>query len=844
MQQYHITGMSCDACRAHVEKAVSAVPGVESCSVNLLTNSMGVEGSASPDIIIAAVEKAGYGASPKNDTGKPDYSGELRDTETPVLKRRFIFSLCFLALLMYISMGHMAGLPMPAFIGDNPLCAGIIQMILSGIILIINRRFFVNGAKGIRNLSPNMDTLVSLGSGVSFAWSLYIIILMIKAHLAGNADALTGYLHGLYFESAAMILALITLGKLLEAKSKGKTTSALRGLMELSPDTARVIRDGEEIQIPVEELNAGEIFAVKAGDKIPVDGVVIEGNASVDESALTGESLPADKEEGSKVSAATVSKSGYILCRAEKVGADTALAHIIRLVSDATATKAPIAKIADRVSAVFVPTVIGIALVTFAVWLISGREVSYALQRAVSVLVISCPCSLGLATPVAIMAGSGAGAKNGILFKTAESLEETGRIQIIALDKTGTLTKGNPEITDIIPAPGFGKKELIDAAASLESKSEHPLANAIASYEGAGLYPVTGIKTFPGNGITGSAGTAELCAGNSRFIQSIVSIPPDYTDRAGALASQGKTPLFFSYAGRFAGIIALADGIKPESVQAVSELDNLGVKTVMLTGDNEKTAKAVAEKTGVSEYASSLLPQDKAGVLSLLRSKGKTAMVGDGINDAPALVSADTGIAIGAGTDVAIDAADVVLVKSRLTDVTAAIRLSRRVMTIIKQNLFWALFYNCLGIPAAAGVFIPSFGLELSPMFGAAAMSLSSIFVVTNALRLNLFDVTDSSKDKRIKNNISESVLPARTETELSNSKESYNMEKTIYVTGMMCPHCENAVRTALEALDGVISAEASHEKGTAAVTLGADVSDEALRNAVEEKGYTVTGIE
>ncbi|MBR0112208.1 MAG: heavy metal translocating P-type ATPase [Clostridia bacterium] len=843
MQHYSITGMSCDACRAHVEKAVKSVAGVEVCSVNLLTNSMGVEGTASPEEIIKAVQGAGYGASLKDENLRARYENEFKDTETPKIRKRFIVSLVILLALMYITMGHnMAGFPLPGFLAASPLLNGITQMILSGAILIINRRFFINGAKGFKNLAPNMDSLVSLGSGVSYVWSIYIIILMITEHSAGDMQALHAHLHGLYFESAAMILVLITLGKMLEAKSKGKTTSALRGLMELTPDTAVVIRDGKEEVIPAGDLVPGDIFAVKAGEKIPVDGVVIKGNAAVDESALTGESIPAEKEEGSAVNAATVSKSGYMLCRAEKVGEDTALSRIIRLVSDATATKAPIARIADRVSAVFVPVVTGIALITFIAWLLSGRDVAYALQRAVSVLVISCPCSLGLATPVAVMAGSGAGAKHGILFKTSASLEEAGKIEIIALDKTGTITSGNPEITDIIPAPGFDRSEFINCAASLESKSEHPLAKAVAAVEGAQISDVQNIETFTGSGITGSLGGVTLSAGNAKFMSAKAEIPTDYLEKADELASHGKTPLFFSRGSEFAGIIALADSIKPESVQGIKELKNLGVKTVMLTGDNEKTAKSVASLTGVDSAASALMPDGKAKAVAYLRSLGKTAMAGDGINDAPALVSADTGIAIGAGTDVAIDAADIVLMKSRLTDVSAAVRLSRKVLRIIKQNLFWALFYNCLGIPLAAGVFIPAFGLEINPMFGAAAMSLSSIFVVTNALRLNLFDPADTSHDRAINSGTGDLTVPP--EVYNTNDKETAEMKKTIYITGMMCPHCENAVKTALECLEGVESADVSHESGKAVVTLKADIEDSILKKAVEDKGYTVTVIE
>ncbi len=832
--------MSCAACQARVEKAVSAVEGVESCAVNLLTNSMGVSGTASPDDIIKAVTAAGYGASLK-ESGKARYGDELKDRETPLLIRRLAVSACFLIALMYISMGHMMwGFPLPRFLTENHLTHALVQMALSGIILIINRRFFISGAKGIKNLSPNMDTLISLGSGVSFVWSVYIVILMAKSQDAA------GLMDQLYFESAAMILTLITLGKMLEAKSKGKTTSALKALMNLSPETANLVKDGTETVIPAGELAIGDIFAVRAGERIPVDGVVISGSASVDESALTGESLPVDKEEGEKVSAATMSTSGYMLCRAERVGEDTTLSQIIRMVSEASATKAPIAKTADRVSAVFVPAVIGIALVTFICWLLAGKEAAYALERAVSVLVISCPCSLGLATPVAIMVGSGVGAKHGILFKTSASLEEAGKMQIIALDKTGTVTSGSPEVTDIIPAGGFTKESLINLAASLESKSEHPLAKAIAAYEGAEISDTTDIKTFTGSGITGILGGSELAAGNLGFITEKAAIDNAFKDKANALSEEGKTPLFFSEGGKFAGIIALADSIKDDSVQGVSELVNMGIKPVMLTGDNERTASTVAAKTGIEETAASLMPGDKESTVRQLSSLGKTAMVGDGINDAPALVSADIGIAIGAGTDVAADAADIVLVKSRLTDVSAAVRLSRRTLTIIRQNLFWALFYNCLGIPLAAGVFIPLLGWELNPMFGAAAMSLSSICVVTNALRLNLFDTGDSSKDRRLKNTLAgQKLLSEKAVQNAGNEiKETDKMTKTIHITGMMCPHCENAVKTALEGIEGVTSAAASHEKGTAVVTLGADVDNETLAKAVTGKGYEVTGIE
>lgn len=845
MEQYIVTGMSCAACSARVEKAVSKVPGVTSCSVSLLTNSMGVEGTASEQEIIKAVVDAGYGASKKKEGAVKTQSasasaGEdmLKDRETPVLKRRLIASVGFLIVLMYFSMGHMMwGWPVPGFMKDNHVMMGLLQMLLTIVVMVINQKFFISGFKGLIHRAPNMDTLVALGSGASFVYSTYALFAMTDAQMRGDMDAVMSYMHDFYFESAAMILALITVGKMLEARSKGKTTDALKGLMKLAPKTAVVIRDGKEVQVSIEQVQKGDCFIVKPGENIPVDGEVIEGNSAVNESALTGESIPVDKAVGDKVSAATVNQSGYLKCRATRVGEDTTLSQIIQMVSDAAATKAPIAKIADRVSGVFVPTVITIAVITMIVWLIAGQSIAFALSRGIAVLVISCPCALGLATPVAIMVGNGMGARNGIMFKTAVSLEETGKMQIVALDKTGTITSGEPKVTDIIPAVGVTEDTLLKCAYALENKSEHPLARAIlekAKEENAGIEEVTGFQALPGNGLTAILDGHTLYGGNHTFISSKVSVDGDIQKEAEQLAEAGKTPLFFGNEDRLLGVIAVADVIKEDSPQAIKELQNMGIHVVMLTGDNERTAKAIGLQAGVDEVIAGVLPEGKEQVIRKLKEKGKVAMVGDGINDAPALTRADMGIAIGAGTDVAIDAADVVLMKSRLSDVPAAIRISRATLRNIHENLFWAFFYNIIGIPLAAGVWYPLFGWKLNPMFGAAAMSLSSFCVVSNALRLNLFKMYDASKDKKLK---------AKKEKKRS-KKEDKTMKKVMHIEGMMCGHCEAAVKKALEALPQVDEAIVSHEAGTAELTLNAEIADDVLKKTVEDKDYTVTSVE
>ena len=845
MIQYIVTGMSCAACSARVEKAVSKVPGVTSCSVSLLTNSMGVEGTATEQEIIKAVKDAGYGASKKGEgaaKAQPAQAlaGEdmLKDRETPVLKRRLIASVGFLIVLMYFSMGHMMwGWPVPGFMKDNHVMMGLLQMLLTITVMVINQKFFISGFKGLIHRAPNMDTLVALGSGASFVYSTYALFAMTDAQMHGDMDAVMSYMHDFYFESAAMILALITVGKMLEARSKGKTTDALKGLMKLAPKTAVVIRGEKEVQVSIEQVQKGDCFVVKPGENIPVDGEVIEGNSAVNESALTGESIPVDKAVGDKVSAATVNQSGYLKCRATRVGEDTTLSQIIQMVSDAAATKAPIAKIADRVSGVFVPMVITIAVLTIIVWLIAGQSIGFALSRGIAVLVISCPCALGLATPVAIMVGNGMGARNGIMFKTAVSLEETGKMQIVALDKTGTITSGEPKVTDIIPAAGVTEDTLLKCAYALENKSEHPLARAIlenAKEENAGIEEVTGFQALPGNGLTAILDDLTLYGGNYTFISSKVSVDGDIQKKAEKLAEAGKTPLFFGNEDRLLGVIAVADVIKEDSPQAIKELQNMGIHVVMLTGDNERTAKAIGQQAGVDEVIAGVLPEGKEQVIRKLKEKGKVAMVGDGINDAPALTRADMGIAIGAGTDVAIDAADVVLMKSRLSDVPAAIRMSRATLRNIHENLFWAFFYNIIGIPLAAGVWYPLFGWKLNPMFGAAAMSLSSFCVVSNALRLNLFKMYDASKDKKLK---------AKKEKKRS-KKEDKTMKKIMHIEGMMCGHCEAAVKKALEALPQVDEAVVSHEAGTAELTLNAEIADDVLKKTVEDKDYTVTSVE
>ena len=856
MEQYTVTGMSCAACSARVEKAVKAVPGVTSCSVSLLTNSMGVEGTASASAIVKAVQEAGYGASPK-DAAAETPSAELdalADHETPRLKKRLIASLVFLAVLMYFSMGHMMwGWPLPHWFDGNHVAMGLVQLLLAGIVMVINQKFFISGFKGLLHRAPNMDTLVALGSSASFLWSTYALFAMTRAQVDGNDALVMHYMMELYFESAAMILTLITVGKMLEARSKGKTTDALKSLMKLAPQTATLLREGAEVTVPIAQVKKGDLFVVRPGENIPVDGLVLEGSSAVNESALTGESIPVDKAAGDKVSAATTNQSGFLKCEATRVGEDTTLAQIIRMVSDAAATKAPIAKIADTVSGFFVPAVISISVLTTLVWLLLGREFGYALARGISVLVISCPCALGLATPVAIMVGNGLGARNGILFKTAASLEAAGRTQIVALDKTGTITSGEPRVTDILPAEGVSESELLTLAASLEQKSEHPLAKAVLAYaetETIACPDVTDFAALPGNGLSARLDGMEIYGGNAEFIATKASVPAELRAEAARLAAEGKTPLFFGGAGRLMGVIAVADTLKEDSPRAIRELQNMGIRVVMLTGDNQRTADAIGRQAGVDEVIAGVLPDGKEAVIRRLQESGKVAMVGDGINDAPALTRADTGIAIGAGTDVAIDAADVVLMNSRLSDVPAAIRLSRATLRNIHENLFWAFIYNIIGIPLAAGVFIP-FGLTLNPMFGAAAMSLSSFCVVSNALRLNLFDLHSTKHDRKPKSAAlpAAPVQPAAAENTAEPVsapvvKEDNAMKKTLHVEGMMCCHCEARVKKALEALPAVDEAVVSHEAGTAIVTLNAEVSDADLKKAVEDQDYKVTGIE
>ena len=842
MEQYTVTGMSCAACAARVEKAVSGVKGVTSCSVSLLTDSMGVEGTADAGEIIAAVREAGYGAAlkkgNKGQNARSSSDGDtLEDRETPVLKKRLIASLGFLIVLMYVSMGHMMwGWPLPSFFDNNHVAMGLLQLLLTVVIMVINQRFFISGFKSLWHRAPNMDALVALGAAAAFGYSTFALFAMTDAQIRGDADAVMSYMHEFYFESAAMILALITLGKMLEARSKGKTTDALKSLMKLAPKTATLLRDGAEISVPVEQVAKGDVFVVRPGENIPVDGTVLEGNSAVDESTLTGESIPADKTVGSTVSAGTLNQSGFIRCEATRVGEDTTLSQIIQMVSDAAATKAPIAKVADRVSAVFVPAVMAIAAVTVIAWLIAGRTAGFALARGISVLVISCPCALGLATPVAIMVGSGMGAKNGILFKTAVSLEETGKTQIVALDKTGTITQGEPRVTDMIPVNGISEKELLSLACALEKKSEHPLARAInqkAEQDGLTAEEAEQFKALPGSGLTASLDGAVLFGGSYKFISERVRVPDDAKEQSERLSEEGKTPLLFARDGELCGIIAVADVIKADSPQAIKEMRNMGIRVVMLTGDNERTAKAIGARAGVDEVIAGVLPDGKESVIRELKQKGKVIMVGDGVNDAPALTSADIGIAIGAGADVAVDAADVVLMKSRLSDVPAAIRLSRAALRNIHENLFWAFIYNIIGIPLAAGVFIGVLGWQLNPMFAAAAMSLSSFSVVTNALRLNFFRMHDPKRDHKIRNKL-------KTTTE----KETKTMEKTLKIEGMMCGHCEMHTKKALEALDGVKTAEVSHEAGTAVVSLEKEIPDDVLKQAVADQGYRVTDIQ
>ena len=858
MEQYNVTGMSCAACSARVEKAVKKVPGVTSCSVSLLTNSMGVEGTASPAAILSAVQEAGYGASPKNASSSKasDASADLdalADRETPKLKRRLIASLGFLLVLMYFSMGHMMwGWPLPHWFDGNHVAMGLVQLLLAGIVMVINQKFFINGFKGLIHGAPNMDTLVALGSMASFVWSTYALFAMTRAQVDGNDELVMHYMMEFYFESAAMILTLITVGKMLEARSKGKTTDALKSLMKLAPKTATLVRDGAEVTVAIADVQKGDVFVVRPGENIPVDGVVLEGTSAVNESALTGESIPVDKAVGDKVSAATTNQSGFLRCEATRVGEDTTLAQIIKMVSNAAATKAPIAKIADTVSGFFVPAVISIAVVTTIVWLLLGHELGYALARGISVLVISCPCALGLATPVAIMVGNGLGAKNGILFKTAASLEAAGRTQIVALDKTGTITEGAPRVTDLLPAEGVSETELLTLAAALESRSEHPLAKAVlADAEAKAITPpeVTDFAALPGNGLAAKLDGMDIYAGNAAFIQTKLTLPAALAQQAEKLASEGKTPLFFGGAGRLLGVIAVADTIKEDSPEAIRQLQDMGIRVVMLTGDNQRTADAIGRQAGVDEVIAGVLPDGKETVIRQLQASGKVAMVGDGINDAPALTRADTGIAIGAGTDVAIDAADVVLMNSKLSDVPAAIRLSRATLRNIHENLFWAFIYNIIGIPLAAGLFIP-FGLTLNPMFGAAAMSLSSFCVVSNALRLNLFDLHSTRHDHKTASPAAAPVQSAAENNKKSDAEapevktEDNTMKKTLKVEGMMCGHCEARVKKALEALPEVDEAVVSHEAGTAIVTLNAEVADDVLKNAVEAQDYKVTGIQ
>ena len=857
MQQFNVTGMSCAACSARVEKAVNGLNGVTSCSVSLLTNSMGVEGTASAAEIIAAVENAGYGCKEKGASSQAapsmeDAAEALEDHETPILKRRLITSLGFLIVLMYFSMGHsMWGWPVPKFL-DNPAANGIVQLLLAGIVMVINKKFFISGFKALINRAPNMDTLVGMGSAVSYAWSIYALLAMVNQMTLGNMEMAHHYMHEFYFESAAMILTLITVGKMLESRSKGKTTDALKGLMKLAPKTAILYKNGAEVEVPIEQVKKGDIFVVKPGENVPVDGVIIEGNSAINEAALTGESIPVDKEVGDGVSAATTNTSGYIKCEATRVGEDTTLSQIIQMVSDAAATKAPIAKIADKVAGIFVPTVISIAAVTFVVWMFINQDVGYSLARAISVLVISCPCSLGLATPVAIMVGNGLGAKNGILFKTAVSLEETGRIAVVALDKTGTITSGEPKVTDIIPADGYTEETLMTRAFALETKSEHPLAKAIVAYANEKQMTSDAVEEFaalPGNGLTAKLNGKVLYGGSNKFIKTVANVSAKLQEQSDQLAEAGKTPLFFAEDGKLCGIIAVADTIKADSPQAVRELQKMGIHVVMLTGDNERTAKAIGAQAGVDEVIAGVLPDGKESVIRQLQKRGKVAMVGDGINDAPALTRADIGIAIGAGADVAIDAADVVLMQSKLSDVPTAVRLSRATLTNIHENLFWAFFYNSIGIPIAAGVLIP-IGITLNPMIGAAAMSLSSFCVVTNALRLNLFKLHDASKDKplKVKASQGEPIVVATEEDKTISCACGCPLEdaerRTLHIEGMMCEHCEGRVKKCLEAFDGVEHAEVSHEAGTAIITLSKDVDNEEMKTAVENDGYKVTSIE
>lgn len=832
MKKFNVTGMSCAACSSRVEKAVSKVEGVQSCSVSLLTNSMGVEGSASDESIIAAVEKAGYGASVAGAEKKQsDETDQLKDKDTPVLMHRLIASVGFLAVLMYISMGHMMlGWPLPNFFTDNHIAMGLVQLLLCVIIMVINQKFFISGFKGLIHRSPNMDTLVALGSGASFVYSVYALFAMTDAQVKGNAELVMSYMHEFYFESAAMILTLITVGKMLEAHSKGKTTNALKALLNLAPKKATLLIDGKETEVTVDKVKKGDVFVVRPGESIPVDAEITDGSTAVDESALTGESIPVDKVVGDTVSAGTINKSGFIKCSATAVGEDTALSQIIKMVSDAAATKAPVAKIADKVSGVFVPAVIVIALITIAVWLLCGQTIGYALARGISVLVISCPCALGLATPVAIMVGNGMGARKGILFKTAASLEEAGKTQVAVLDKTGTITKGEPKVTDVIPF-GISENELLQYAYSIETKSEHPLAKAvIAKAQEIGLVPyeITGFKAESGNGLSGEYNGEKIIGGSKKYISSLINISNDISSRADSLSKEGKTPLFFMKGDKLLGIIAVADVIKEESPKAIKQLQNMGIKVVMLTGDNERTAKAVGKLAGVDEVIAGVMPDGKEKVVAELKKQGKVLMVGDGINDAPALTRADIGMAIGSGTDIAIDAADVVFMKSKLTDVPAAVRLSRKTLRNIHENLFWAFIYNVIGIPLAAGVWIPLLGWQLNPMFGAAAMSLSSFCVVTNALRLNFFDITNPKKYRKIK---------------YKSKKDDNAMTKTMKIDGMMCSHCEGRVKQSLEGLAQVSQAEVSHEKGTAVVTLTAEVSNDVLKKTVEDQGYNVISI-
>ena len=850
MEQYTVTGMSCAACSARVEKAVSKVPGVTACSVSLLTNSMGVEGTASSQEIIAAVENAGYGAAEKGGEKKSSAVGAaeaedlLKDRETPVLKRRLFTSIGFLAVLMYISMGHMMwGWPVPAVLAGNHVAMGLIQMILAAIVMIINQKFFISGFKSLWHRAPNMDTLVALGSGASFVYSTYALFAMTDVQMRGDMAGVMNYMHEFYFESAAMILTLITVGKMLEARSKGKTTDALKSLMKLAPKTATILSDGVETEVSIEQVKKGDIFVVRPGENIPVDGIVLEGSSAVNEAALTGESIPVDKAEGDRVSAATVNQSGFLRCEAARVGEDTTLSQIIQMVSDAAATKAPIAKVADRVSGVFVPVVITIAVLTIIVWLAAGQGIGFALARGISVLVISCPCALGLATPVAIMVGNGMGAKNGIMFKTAVSLEEAGKMQVVALDKTGTITSGEPRVTDMIPAEGIDEKELLRMACALERKSEHPLARAVLERAKDLQMPeaeVSDFRALPGNGLSAVFEGAALCGGSLKFIRTQAEVTESVRIQAERLAEEGKTPLFFARDGKLIGMIAVADVMKEDSPQAIRELQNMGIHVVMLTGDNERTAKAIGKQAGVDEVIAGVLPDGKESVIRELKARGKVAMVGDGINDAPALTRADIGIAIGAGTDIAIDAADVVLMKSRLSDVPAAIRLSRATLKNIHENLFWAFIYNIIGIPLAAGLWYPVFGLKLNPMFGAAAMSLSSFCVVSNALRLNFFNMRNGAKDKKIKTKNHGNPKEAHVEKD----KEEKNMEKIMNIEGMMCGHCEARVKKCLENLPEVKEAVVSHEKGTAVVELNGEISDEVLKKTVEDQDYTVTGIQ